>query len=107
MSQRDVDGTLQLEPISSRVYSKGQITIPAKIRKRLNIDEGTVLSFLQIGEVILLSPRRLAVPGAQTEMAWIMEEEGVTLQELLRGLEEERVRYNREEYGKQRIKDKG
>ena len=107
MSQRDVDGTLQLEPISSRVYSKGQVTIPAKIRKRLNIDEGTVLSFLQIGEVILLSPRRLAVPGAQTEMAWIMEEEGVTLQELLRGLEEERVRYNREEYGKQRIKDKG
>ena len=71
MSQRDVDGTLQLEPISSRVYSKGQVTIPAKIRKRLNIDEGTVLSFLQIGEVILLSPRRLAVPGAQREMAWM------------------------------------
>ena len=99
MSQRDFDGTLQLEPTSSRVTSKGQVTIPAKIRKRLNIGEGTVLSFLQIGEVILLSLRRLAVPGAQREMAWIMEEEGVTLQELLKGLEEERVRYNREEYG--------
>ena len=107
MNRMDVVGTLQSEPISSRVYSKGQVTIPARIRKRLNIGDGTLLSFLQIGEVILLSPRRLVVPGAQKEIAWIMEEEGVTLQELLEGLEEERLRYNREEYGKQRKKEKG
>ena len=99
MNRRDIDGTLQLEPFLSRVYSKGQVTIPAKIRKRLNIGQGTLLSFLQIGEVILLSPRRLVVPGAQKEMAWIMEQEGVTLKELLEGLEEERLRYNQEEYG--------
>jgi len=99
MSQRDIDGMLQLEPIFLRVYSKGQVTIPAKIRKSLNIGEGTLLSFLQIGEVILLSPRRLVVPGAQREIAQIMEKGGVTMRELLEGLEEERLRYNREEYG--------
>ena len=99
MSRRDMDRTLQLEPMFSRVYSKGQVTIPVKIRKSLNIGEGTRLSFLQLGEVILLSPRRLVVPGAQREIAWIMEKEGVTLRELLEGLEEERLRYDREEYG--------
>ena len=99
MSRRDIEGMLQLKPISSRVYSKGQVTIPVKIRKSLNIGKGTLLSFLQIGEVILLSPRRLVVPEAQREIAWIMEKEGVTLSELLEGLEEEHLRYNREEYG--------
>ena len=99
MIRRENEGMLQLEPTFSRVYSKGQVTIPAKIRKSLNIGEGTKLSFLQIGEVVLLSPRSLVVPGAQREIAWIMEKEGVTLRELLEGLEEERLRYNREEYG--------
>lgn len=99
MSRRDINRTLPLEPIFSRVCPKGQVTIPARIRKSLNIREGTLLGFLQIGEVILLSPRRLVVPEAQREIARVMEEEGITLKELLEGLEEERFRYNREEYG--------
>ena len=99
MSQREIEGTLQSEPIFSRVYSGGQVTIPARIRKSLNIGAGTVLSFMQLGEVILLSPRGLIVPGAQREIVRIMEEERVSLQELLGGLEEERLCYNREEYG--------
>lgn len=51
--------------MSGMVSSKGQITIPLKIRKRLGVHEGDRLDFIiQEGEVILRPARAAASPFA-------------------------------------------
>lgn len=39
-----------------RVKRKGQVTVPARIRKRLKIDEGALLEVEELNEGILLKP---------------------------------------------------
>lgn len=38
------------------VTAKGQVVIPSRIRKRLNIKQGTKLSIIEKGEQIILQP---------------------------------------------------
>ena len=52
----------------AKVTSKGQITIPVSIRKRLGINEGDKLLFIDSPDgVIMVNPDML--PGAQTAAA--------------------------------------
>lgn len=39
-----------------RVKHKGQVTVPARIRKKLNMDEGTLLEVEERPEGVLLKP---------------------------------------------------
>jgi AbrB family looped-hinge helix DNA binding protein len=39
-----------------KVKRKGQVTVPAHIRKKMNIDEGTMLGVEELSEGILLRP---------------------------------------------------
>lgn len=41
----------------AKVSEKGQLTLPAEIRKRLNIDKGSYVSISIIGEEIRLIPQ--------------------------------------------------
>ncbi len=83
----------------SRIWSKGQLTIPKKIRDSLKIEDGRIVSILQIGDNILITPNRLVVSEARAAIAQILKEEKVSLDDLLEGLKEERKRYNKEKYG--------
>ena len=40
------------------VKNKGQITIPAHVRKRFNIDEGTRLELIETEDSIILKPKK-------------------------------------------------
>lgn len=46
-----------------RVKRKGQVTVPAHIRKKMNIDEGAVLEVKEHPEGILLKPLSGIKPG--------------------------------------------
>lgn len=45
-----------MELYKVRVKSKGQVTVPSRIRKRLKIDEGALLEVEEVPEGILLKP---------------------------------------------------
>ncbi len=53
-----------------RVSSKGQVTIPIEIRKKLGIKEGDKVIFLEKGnEIILVNSNRMAFEEFQKGMA--------------------------------------
>ena len=57
------------------VKNKGQVTIPAKVRKKYNIDEGTRLEIVETEEGITLKPKKSIwdMIGAFSDLASVEE----------------------------------
>jgi antitoxin PrlF len=74
----------------AKLSTKGQITIPLEVRKRLKLREGDILQFEinQAGEVTL-RPERPKDPLSRWAGAW-REGEGLSLNEILTREREER-----------------
>jgi AbrB family looped-hinge helix DNA binding protein len=89
---------LRLESSTIRMGEGGRITVPARFRKRLGIRRGDTFSIVQVDSFLILTPKELAVPGAANAIAQIMEERGLTLEEMLAGLEEQRKAIYEERY---------
>jgi bifunctional DNA-binding transcriptional regulator/antitoxin component of YhaV-PrlF toxin-antitoxin module len=73
-----------------RVRERGQITLPQAVRNGLAVDTGDTLNLVQIDDLVLLSARQAMIPKLSQEFTALMQEEGVSLADLLQGLEEER-----------------
>lgn len=80
-----------LKTYDIRLRQRGQITVPREVRDRLSIKEGDTLTLVQVGSTLLLTPKRPVVPLLADRIVELMEEKGVTLADLLIGLEEERA----------------
>ena len=81
-----------------QIRRKGVITLPVELRKRYDLSEGDVLTLEDLDGTFLLIPRVSRVGRLGDRVAELMEEEGVSTDEVLRALEEERETYYREHY---------
>jgi bifunctional DNA-binding transcriptional regulator/antitoxin component of YhaV-PrlF toxin-antitoxin module len=88
------DINIQQMPIL--IGQKGEITIPQVVQDSLNVNEGDMLVLVQIGNFILLTPKQPQVPQLIDQIATLMENENVSLTDLLAGLEAEREMINQE-----------
>jgi len=82
-----------------KVWGRGQLTIPASIRKELRLEEDVSLTVVKVGEVLLLTPRPLIGDAVAKKVARAMKKTGLKLDDLLADLKEQRERYNRERNG--------
>ena len=82
-----------------QIRRKGLITLPAVLRRKYNVDEGDVYSLLDLGDgSLLLMPGTSRVAQSGDEVARLLSEKDVTLDELLIALEDERAAYYQEHY---------
>lgn len=91
-------------PKSSRwtvqVGKRGVVTIPKDVRETYGIEEGDTLHLVDLGGgTFVVTPMIPAVPSLTEEIEAIREEEGISAEELLAGLQEQRERLTREVYG--------
>jgi AbrB family looped-hinge helix DNA binding protein len=86
-------------PYKTRIRDRGQLTIPKEIREKGAIDAGEAVTIIPVGEAILVSPQKLGLEEARREFLKLMKRSGVTAEELLRGLKEERGKLYEETYG--------
>lgn len=82
-----------------KVWGRGQLTIPASLRKELRLDEETTLSVVKAGDALVLTPKKLIGDAVAKKAERELKKAGLTLDDLLRDLEKQRRRYNRERYG--------
>lgn len=79
-----------------RLRERGQLTLPQAVRRRLAVEEGDILTLVQIDDLAILTRHPSLLPKLSQEFTAIMKEEGVSLADLLQGLEETREQIWRE-----------
>jgi AbrB family looped-hinge helix DNA binding protein len=85
--------------ITTEIKSRGQLTIPKKIRETLSLEEGQVVSLIPVGDSILITPKKLPLEEARREFRKLLKAAGVSVEELLDGLKMEREALFEKTYG--------
>ena len=82
-----------------QIRRKGIITLPMEMRRRYSLDEGDVFTLVDLGDgSFLLTPRVSQVARLGDQVARVIGEEGVDLEEMLKALDQEREFYYRKHY---------
>jgi bifunctional DNA-binding transcriptional regulator/antitoxin component of YhaV-PrlF toxin-antitoxin module len=82
-----------------QIRKKGSLTLPVDLRNKYNLDEGDVFTLIDLGDgSFLLTPQVSQVNRLGDRVTRTLKEEGVSLEDLLTALDEERQRYYREHY---------
>jgi bifunctional DNA-binding transcriptional regulator/antitoxin component of YhaV-PrlF toxin-antitoxin module len=77
----------------------GTVTLPAKLRARYKLAEGDSLTLLDLGGVFVLSPGKTLVSKLAAELERKRKAAGLSIADLLEGLDEQRRTYANEKYG--------
>jgi AbrB family looped-hinge helix DNA binding protein len=86
----------------AEIKSRGQLTIPKKIREMSHLEEGQVVTIIPVGDSLIITPKRLELDEARRQMRKLLKASGLSLDKLLAGLKEERESLYKETYGKKR-----
>jgi AbrB family looped-hinge helix DNA binding protein len=92
MKDRQMDATIQ-------VRKRGTLTLPAEVRQRYNIKPGDTFRLLDLDGIFVLTPMVPMVPEVAREIERARLEAGLSVEEMLEGLREQRERYVAEKYG--------
>ncbi len=84
----------------SEIKSRGQLTIPKKVREISHLEEGQVVSIIPVGDSIIITPKRLELDEARRQVRKILKSSGLSVEEILAGLKEEREGLYKKIYGK-------
>jgi AbrB family looped-hinge helix DNA binding protein len=86
--------------VTAEIKSRGQLTIPKKIRVMSRLEEGQAVSIIPVGDSVVITPKRLDLDDARREIRKILKAAGMSPEDLLAGLKEEREKLYQETYGK-------
>ncbi|MGD1153843.1 MAG: AbrB/MazE/SpoVT family DNA-binding domain-containing protein [Syntrophales bacterium] len=89
-----------MKAISAEIKSRGQLTIPKKIRDVIHLEEGQAVSIIPVGDSVIITPRRLELDEARRQIRRILKQSNCSVEELLAGLKEERSTLYKDVYGK-------
>jgi antitoxin PrlF len=81
------------------VQKRGQVTIPIELRRKLGIEEGGVVAFIETEDGVLISPREVLAMDALDRIGEVLREQGLSLEELIESGREIRGQIVQEEYG--------
>ena len=89
-----MDSTIQIR-------KRGVVTIPSELRERYGIQEGDTYQLVDMNGIFVLTPMMPIVPELAREIERYRQEAGVSTEDLMQGLREERKRYHRDQYGEE------
>lgn len=73
-----------------QVRQRGVITIPIEVRREYGIREDDVLTLIDLGDALVLTPKLSVVPKLAREIEKKRERVGVTVEELLEDVHRDR-----------------
>lgn len=81
--------------IQVQVVRRGMLTLPKELRNHNNIEEGDMLTFIDLGGgVILMRPQRSRVDEIANKLAREWQDSGQSLESMLSTLHEVRAEYD-------------
>ena len=82
-----------------QVRNRGAITLPKNIREKYGIKAGDAFCLVDLDGVFALTPMAPIVPELEREIEQARLEAGLSIDDLLQSLREQRQRYSQEKYG--------
>jgi AbrB family looped-hinge helix DNA binding protein len=89
-----------MKPLTTEIKSRGQVTIPKKIRVMGYLEEGQVVSIIPMGDSVIITPKKLELDEARREIRKVLVASGLSAEDLIAGLSDEREKLYQETYGK-------
>ena len=87
-----MDATIQ-------VRQRGTLTLPAELRDKYDINPGDIYRVIDLDGVFVLTPMAPMAPELAREIERLREAAGLSMEEMLTSLREQRERYVAEQYG--------
>jgi bifunctional DNA-binding transcriptional regulator/antitoxin component of YhaV-PrlF toxin-antitoxin module len=84
-----------------QVRQRGALTLPIELRERYNIQPGDTFRLIDLDGIFVLTPMAPLVPELAREIERARLEAGLSVEEMLQALREQRERYVAEKYGDQ------
>ena len=66
-----------------------------------HLEEGQVVSIIPVGDSVIITPKRLELDEARREIRKLLKATGLSEEDLLKGLQEEREKLYQETYGEE------
>lgn len=86
-------------PKPVKLWGRGQLTIPKDVRHALHLEDAAQLTVFVVGRCLIMTPKRLLRASLARDAEQSLKAQGLSLNDVLEYLKEERSRYNRETYG--------
>ncbi len=87
------------QPKLVRVQEKGQVTLPADVRRKLGLKKGDLVSVAETADGILITPQEVMANKLLDQIGDALRERGLTLEELIESGREIRGQIIQEKYG--------
>jgi AbrB family looped-hinge helix DNA binding protein len=82
-----------------QIRGKGTVTLPIELRRKYGLDEGDIITLIELGDgSLLLTPKITKVDRFGDRVAQAMADEEISIDQILDTLDEERERYYQEQY---------
>ncbi len=82
-----------------RVQEKGQVTLPAEVRKKLGLKKGDLVAVTETPDGVLITPQQVVAAKALDQIGAALREKGLSLEDIIESGRTERGRLIREQYG--------
>lgn len=83
-----------------QVRERGVITLPAELRDKYKIETGQIFRLVDLDGIFVFVPMVPIVPELANEIERLRLEAGLSMEDLLVSLREQREQYTTEKYGK-------
>lgn len=79
--------------ITVQIRKRGTLTLPSELREKYNIQEGDTYRLVDLDGIFVLTPMTPLVPELASEIERYRLESGLSIEELLTALREQREHY--------------
>jgi bifunctional DNA-binding transcriptional regulator/antitoxin component of YhaV-PrlF toxin-antitoxin module len=87
--------------LTIQVRQRGTLTLPVELRQRYNIQPGDTFRVVDLDGIFVLTPMAPMVPELAREIERARIKAGLSVEDMLQELREQRERYVAEKYGDQ------
>jgi len=85
--------------LTIQIKQQGTLSLPSELQTKYQLNEGDVLTLVDLDGIFLLTPKLSIVSKLAGEIEQLRQEEGLSIEDLIEGLDEQRQRYYDEKYG--------
>ncbi len=83
-----------MDTTTVQIRQRGSLTLPINLREKYGIKAGDSFQMVDVDGVFVLTPMTPMVPELAREIEKLRQEAGISTEELLQSLREQRAQYN-------------